>query len=296
MDAALLEQPRDRRFDLPDRGGVMTAMEMGPREQPVDIVFCHANGFNALTYRSILEPLARDCRILAINMRGHGTCELPAQVEGRTSWLDLRDDLVALLNVLAEPPVVVAGHSMGGATGLMAEAIVPSRVRSLVLFDPVIMPKGSRPGPDSAEIGASPLVQGALKRRAVFPSREAALEAYRGRGAFRTWSEEQLADYVAGGFRDRPDGDVELACAPQWEASNFSSHTHDAWGAFFTGRAPIRIFRAEHGSTCRIDGHEDELLATGRVRLEMVPDSSHFLPMERPDLVRDALREAVSQR
>ena len=57
----------------------------------------------------------------------------------------------------------------------------------------------------------------------------------------------------------------------------------------------MRIFRAEHGSTCRIDDHIETLIATGRYQIETVPGTSHFLPMERPDLVREALAQAVAE-
>lgn len=284
-------EPRARRFALDARGGEVAALEFGPQDRPIDVIFCHANGFNARTYRSILAPLAGELRILAIDLRGHGDTTLPAEAEGREGWHDLCDDLVALLQHLDAPPVVLAGHSMGGATALMAEAVVPERVKRLVLFDPVVIPQD--PQFDPAAMRESPLSRGALRRRAVFADRAEALAAYAGRGAFRSWSDEQLADYVAGGFHDRPDGQVELACAPAWEASNFSSHGHDPWAAFRDGRAPIRILRAEEGSTCRIDGREDELAATGRVSVETVPGTSHFLPMERPQLVRDALLDAA---
>ena len=60
-------------FDLPSVGGYGTAIEMGPQDRPVDIVFSHANGFNALTYRSILGPLSDRLRILAIDPRGPDT-------------------------------------------------------------------------------------------------------------------------------------------------------------------------------------------------------------------------------
>jgi pimeloyl-ACP methyl ester carboxylesterase len=166
-------------------------------------------------------------------------------------------------------------------------------VKGLVLFDPVIMPPPPPGGVDEALFSESPLVQGALRRREVFPSPEAAIAAYAGRGAFRTWTPQMLADYVADGFRQRPDGEVELACPPAWEASNFRSHRHDPWDAMERAQAPIRILRAEIASTCRDDPRLDALTAAGRVRLETVPGTTHFLPMERPDLVQAALREAV---
>jgi pimeloyl-ACP methyl ester carboxylesterase len=291
MNATTDNLPRTRMIDLPSRGGAMAAIELGPRDRPVDVIFSHANGFNGRTYRSILSPLAATLRILAIDLRGHGATTLPTVIEGRDGWVEFRDDLLALLATVAEAPVVLAGHSMGGTSSLMAAAADPQRVKALALFDPVVVPVEMQRGPAMLD---NPLLQGALRRRATFPSKGAVVEAYRGRGAFRTWSEEQLADYVEAGFRDTGAGEVTLTCAPGWEASNFGTHNYDAWAAFRESRCPIRILRAEVGSTFRLEGHEAELAALGRVAVETVPGTSHFLPMERPDLVRQTLAEVVA--
>ena len=290
MDSALAEAPRARLIDLKARGGAMAALDFGDPGRPVDIVFVHANGFNARTYRTILEPLAEDLRILAVDQRGHGRSTLPAETVGRTSWNGLRDDLLALLQTLDLNDVVLAGHSMGGTACVLAQALAADRVRRVVLFDPVVMPAA---GPvDPEQLSNSPLVQGALRRRSVFPDKATVVSAYTGRGAFRTWQGEMLADYVADGFRERDDGQVELSCAPEWEASNFASHAHDTWGAFEQAKVPIRILRAEEGSTCREDPKLDALVAAGRIQVEPVAGTSHFLPMERPDLVQAELRAA----
>ena len=291
MDSALAEAPRARLIDLKARGGAMAALDFGDPGRPVDIVFVHANGFNARTYRTILKPLAEDLRILAVDQRGHGRSTLPAETVGRTSWNGLRDDLLALLQTLDLNDVVLAGHSMGGTACVLAQALAADRVRRVVLFDPVVMPAA---GPvDPEQLSNSPLVQGALRRRSVFPDKATVVSAYTGRGAFRTWQGEMLADYVADGFRERDDGQVELSCAPEWEASNFASHAHDTWGAFEQAKVPIRILRAEEGSTCREDPKLDALVAAGRIQVETVAGTSHFLPMERPDLVQAALRAAT---
>ncbi len=291
MDGETQTMPRWRAVALPGRGpGEMAILDYGPTERPVDVVFLHANGFNAMTYRSILSPLARSFRILCVDQRGHGSTTLDAEVEGRADWLDLRDDLVAFLETTDLKDVVLSGHSMGGTASVLAAVEVPGRVKSLRLFDPVVVPnRGAQPE------GAthSPLVEGARRRRAVFPSRQAALDAYRGRGAFRTWPEETLADYVAGGFRDLPSGEVTLACAPAWEASSFMAHGHDTLTAFERVTRPVHILRAEEGSTCRIEEILPALEASGRFHMETVPGTTHFLPMERPELVRASLTEAV---
>ena len=119
-------------------------------------------------------------------------------------------------------------------------------------------------------------------------------EAWRGKGAFRAWTPEMLADYIEDGFHDTPSGEVELNCPPAWEASNFASHGHDPWPSFQSAGVPIRILKAETGSTCRSDGHEAGLTADGRIRLEVIPGTTHFLPMERPDLVRQTLTDLVA--
>ena len=263
----------------------MSVLDFGPEDRAVDIVFSHANGFNSRTYRSLLAPLADDLRILAIDMRGHGLSSLPAQPQALVDWYGHRDDLLALIETATTQPVTLSGHSMGGAASLLAAAAAPERVKALVLFDPVFVD----PATAAANGQTNPLADGAARRRATFPSRAAVIAAYTRRGAFRTWQPEQLADYVEGGFIETADGEVTLACAPAWEAANFRTHGYDALAAFQATTCPIHIFRAEHGSTARLDSYADALAAMGRVTVETVPGTTHFLPMERPDVVRAAL-------
>jgi pimeloyl-ACP methyl ester carboxylesterase len=138
-----------------------------------------------------------------------------------------------------------------------------------------------------------PLTQGALRRRSIFDSFGAAFRAYRGRGAFRTWPEIMLADYVAGGFRERDDGTVELSCAPAWEASNFAAQGNDTWRALDRVAAPIDIYQSATQSVCHISASPGLRRRNPRLHVHTVPQTTHFLPMERPDLVRDALLNAA---
>jgi pimeloyl-ACP methyl ester carboxylesterase len=290
MDAAVFREPRKRALAV--AGGEIAGLEFGPLDRPIDVVFVHANGFNAQTYRVLLSPLAAGLRVLAVDQRGHGRTTLPADPDGRRSWRDLQGDLTGLLDVLDGPPVVLAGHSMGGTVSLLAAAERPERVKGLLLADPVIMPwlatlYAKAPWTSGRLWKSMPLAQSALRRRAVFDDREQVFAGYKGRGAFKTWPETMLADYVAGGFVDRPDGKVELACAPGWEASNYAAQGHDPWRAIRQVEAPTLILKAEKHSTCRAG---DRFARRGRdVRIETIEGTTHFLPMERPDVVRDAL-------
>lgn len=295
MDAIRLSPPRRLSLPVSNRWGEgrMSVLDFGDPKRPVDIVFVHANGFNALTYRTLLAPLSGSLRIRAPDLRGHGATTLPAEVAGRRSWLDHRDDLIALLDDLDGPPVVLAGHSMGGTAALLAAAERPERVAGLVLFDPVIW---SRLGvavfrlPVFNRLASRiPLVRNALRRRAVFDSREQALAAYAGRGAFRGWPEMMLADYLADGLVETPDGFV-LTCDPAWEASNYAAQGHDPWRALKRLDRPVRILKAETGSTCHV-GESPRGLP--HVTVETVPGGTHFFPMLRADVARDALFDAA---
>jgi pimeloyl-ACP methyl ester carboxylesterase len=286
-----LEDLPFRRFSvaLPGRGpGELAVLDFGSLDAPVAGVFLHANGFNAWTYRRLLTPVSRSGRVLAFDQRGHGATTLEARPEGRQDWLDLRDDLLAFLKILDIKDVALCGHSMGGTVSLLGSCEAPDRVRRLLLLDPVMIPRGAAPNGDS-----SPMIAGALRRRAVFASRADARAAYRGRGAFASWPETMIEDYVAEGFVDQPGGDVTLACAPAWEASNYAAQAHDSWGALETYPGSVRILAAETGSTCREPpGFDVEALAP-RVSLTRLAGTTHFLPMERPDLVTEALAETL---
>ena len=275
-----------RSIALPE--GSVSVLDFGDPDRPVDVVFSHGNGFNAMCHRSALAPLADRLRILAVDQRGHGFTGLPLQPEGRTDWNDLGEDLSALLDALKlDRPVVLGAHSMGGVVSLMAAAKRPKLVKAVLAFDPVIANQ-------MWDMNALPerltsFVRSTLRRRRHFADKSEAMAAYRGRGAFATWPDAVLADYVEGGFKTLADGSLELACPPAWEASNYAAQGHDAKSLLLNCPAPVHILRAETGSPCRV-----ELDGGGaHVVMETIVGSTHTLPMERPDLVQAALLRAV---
>jgi pimeloyl-ACP methyl ester carboxylesterase len=299
MDAARFQEPQRRMIPIrsPWGDGEVSVLDFGDPARPVDVVFLHANGLNAMTYRSMLAPLSASLRVIAPDLRGHGATRLKADPRGRRSWRDFRDDVTALLEVLGGPPVTLGGHSMGGTVALAAGAAAPDRVSNLALFDPVIWSRPELalmhlPGAQALARMRVPLIKGALRRRSVFDSRADAFQAYRGRGAFASWPETVLADYVAGGFSDRPDGRVELACKPEWEASNFAAQANSPWRNLSQTPRPILILRGDRGSTCHIREGASLRRRWPHVKVETVT-GGHFFPMERPDLVRDALLDAA---
>ncbi len=273
--------------------GEMAALEFGPDNRAIDILLLHANGFNARTYRQALAPLGAALRVLAVDLRGHGLSRLPTPTTHH-AWKVYADDLLALLRALGAPPRVLAGHSMGATACLLAAPhLTDAGNIALVLFDPVVAGEAVYADSTGALAWDQPLTQAALRRKATFASRTEAATAYRGRGAFKTWPDAVLQDYLADGLRETPDGSVTLACAPAWEAANFAAYAiSNPYAGFAAAAGRLRVLRAETGSTCSVT----EQSATTRwpgIRMETVAGTTHFLPMERPDVVQAALRDAV---
>ena len=251
--------------------------------------FAHATGMCAEIYAELLEPLANDFNIVASDARGHGRSPLPADPAAMTSWRIYEDDLAALLAIYSGGPWVLAGHSMGGTVSLGLAAGRLGIARAIVLVEPAFVPFALAPsftrGPPN------PMAEQAAKRRSVFPNRDAARDNWRGRGVFRDWSEASLDAYVRGALRERSDGQVELACAPAWEAATFIAVATDAEASLAAWQGPLALLHGTRSSTVT-QADADAFAARGTV--ERIEGASHFLPLEHPERVRAAIRAAAA--
>ncbi len=107
------------------------------------LLFSHATGFNAETYRVLLQSLSDRFHIFAEDQRGHGFNSLPTTEGIAKGWTIYRDDVVRFLDGFDGRPMILAGHSMGATISVMAALLRPDLVRGLVLVEPVFM---SKPG------------------------------------------------------------------------------------------------------------------------------------------------------
>ena len=257
--------------------------------------FTHATGFDAQTYQALLTPLQGRFRVTAADMRGHGFSTLPAHPGPQASWSSFAADLAPILDGIDTAPVVLAGHSMGAIVSMMVAGNFPARVRGLVLVEPVLVPHYSRQITKlMAFLGRKPppnsnLAEMAAKRRAIFPSFEMALSSYRGRGAFKSWPDETIADYLRGGLLSTGNGtEMQLACEPLWESAIFQNAPPGIARLASRVRCPLTLIYSGNGTARE---REIQIVARrhGHARLVQVPGTTHFLPMERPDIVQDEI-------
>jgi pimeloyl-ACP methyl ester carboxylesterase len=289
-----------QRRSMPLKDGEIFYLEWDTAPGAPVLVFAHANGFNALTYRSLLEPLTDKFRVVALDMRGHGRTTLPADRALVKGWRAYRDDLLRFVARLGNEPKLLAGHSLGASASLMAAAAKPDIARALVLVEPVLPPNRLAAtalfaGMFGLEDRFLPLVPPAKRRRAKFASREAAAASFVGRGAFRSWPEAMIADYIEGGTVEDGEGGFRLACAPQWEATNFAIYPFNLASLGRRVRAPMTILYGTEHSTVPDDLLRRLVEGHARTRTVRVPGASHFLPMEKPDLVRAEILAAAER-
>ena len=280
------------------RGGDLRLWRHAPRKtegkpEALDLPrvhFAHATGFHGRTYAPLYELLTSRFDVLAWDMRGHGESGSSALRAAFRDWSTYYDDLVALID--REGPLFLAGHSVGAVISLLAAAQRPDKVLGLLLIDPVLLAPRYRWFLLMARlVGAGArfsLARNAARRRRFFESPEATFEAYRGRGAFRTWPDEWLWAYVRHGVVPEGDG-VRLACEPAFESTSFAAVECRPWARARTLTCPITLLVGETGSTCHPHSRRTLQRRYRQTRITTVPGTSHFLPMERPDRMAGAL-------
>jgi pimeloyl-ACP methyl ester carboxylesterase len=199
-------------------------------------------------------------RVLAPDLRGHGR-------SGAGDGYDLRAfaaDLTALLDLLAVGPVVVVGHSLGGAIASVLAVEHPDRVRALVTLDPAVgvgAAHAELAGAVSHQMSGPGAAEFLVETFAVMegPNASAGLAAWHRRRAL--------------GFRWQ-------FLAETWKSQERSGLLYRPAADEYLGRRACPVL------TIYTDAEraewEGSLLTDPRSRAVAWPDSGHWLHQERP--------------
>lgn len=282
------------------RDGHLSVLHFGDMSAPLQLVFLHANGFNAQSYARIFSKLG--AHVVAFDMRGHGQSrDLPQPEIG--GWQIFRDDCVEFFDryvpEMTDKPVCLAGHSFGAVSGILAAPHLKGRLSAYVGFDPVTVPMMFRltsalPGGRAYMKHRLPIAKNAGRRKSVFASPDAAFERYQGRGAFKGMPDEVLRDYIAGGLVPRHDGQWELACRPEWEQNIFVAQWHNLFKAardlpdnsqiiYAGGRVPVSSRRTRASVQA----------AQPNIKVRFDETLGHLFPLHQPDQVVEIFRGAL---
>lgn len=255
--------------------------------------WAHGTGFHARLYTPLLDRLSRLANVSAWDMRGHGASHDAGHLDSYCGWETYYQDLEVLVDQ-AEEPIWLAGHSIGAMCCIALASRRPDKVQGLLIVDPVVMNRWQAMAlPITKRLHKVPRsnhIANAARRRAAFDSRAAARDHYRGRGTFRTWSEDCLKLYVKHGFVDDHEHGVRLAATPAWESATFAGE-HDPWPNIRRlgqwGR-PVSLLAADTETTFPYANRGRFTRLASQTTLESVPGTTHSLPLERPDCVAAA--------
>lgn len=132
------------------------------------LVFVHGGGANAHWWTHVAATFARDHRVLAVDLSGHGDSGHRDRYALET-WID---EVMAVIEVgdVAGPPVVV-GHSMGGFVTIATAARHSPSIAGVIICDSPV----TEPDP---EVGAYH-VRDAFGRPRVYPDQATAMSRFR---------------------------------------------------------------------------------------------------------------------
>ncbi len=256
--------------------------------------FAHGNGYPPGAYQPLIDLLSNRYRILAMRMRPLWE---NASLESFHDWRPLAEDLGNFLGEEGLTGILGAGHSMGATTTLRLALRQPQRFRALTLIDPVFFPPRIVYLNDliyrlRLAYRIQPMVKGTLRRKAVFEDREAMFANYRQKPVFQGISDAGLHAYVDAMAHPRPDGRVELAYPPQWEARVYATGMRadmEIWRALPDLVAPLLIIRGARKGTFWEETGKAVKRRLPTAQVITIPDSTHLVPFEKPNDVADGM-------
>ena len=261
------------------------------------IVFSHANGFPAGTYRVLFEHWrqARH-RVIAVERYGHD----PAYPV-TSNWPHLRDQLLDRIRHEAPAEAVhLVGHSLGGFLSLMAACRQPAVARSVVLLDsPVVAgwrAHGVRVAKATGLIRRVSPGRVSRRRRERWASMDEARAHFSGKSVFARWDPRVLGDYLDAGLEADPSspGGVRLAFQRDVETRIYDTLPHHLGTLVrrHPPRCPVHFIGGTRSAEVRQVGLEMTRAVT-QGRIGWI-EGGHLFPMERPTQTALAVLDALA--
>lgn len=282
MDAmtAAAFPPPDRLLPTPD-GASLAFYRLG-REGAPPLLWGHANGFATAGCRQLLQRLAQDFAVFAWDARGHGASTLPALPMSEAVSLDRLAADAALVGetvaALAGRRPHVAAHSFAGVAVLLA-AQQGAVWASATLFEPPLATRAVLEGPDG-RAGLQQRIEETLARRRRWRGPDHLYERLRGHPAYARIADAVLADHAAALLVQDAESWV-LRCTPETEAAIYRNVSDSrVFDSLDHLSLPATFVAAGGPGGDWLRQVQAPAAAALRGRFEVLPDTTHFMPLE----------------
>jgi pimeloyl-ACP methyl ester carboxylesterase len=261
---AAVTVPGGRILHLP--GGDMQVLETGPRRAP-PIVLLHCFACSLAWWQRLMPLLARDHRVIALDLRGYGGSEKPTSGYSMAGQADFVAEALKRLGVHR---ATVVGHSLGGTVATALTEIPGDYVGRLVIVDQAPDERFATAIDFAEELTTAPVIGEALWQLIPdFAVREGLQVAF------------------APGF-EVPDGFVD-----GFDQMTYTSYASDDEESAYLGEEPLnrRIERAGvpllaiFGAEDQIYEAESAVAAYAKVpgaRTALIPGAGHSPNVEKP--------------
>ncbi|MDG1339479.1 MAG: alpha/beta fold hydrolase [Paracoccaceae bacterium] len=110
---------------------MLNTIEHGARTERPDLLIAHGLFGSGRNWGAIAKRVSDSRRVMAVDMRNHGT----SPRFDTNSYPDMAGDLAQVLEGSVDAPSDVLGHSMGGKSAMVLALTRPELVRRLIIAD-----------------------------------------------------------------------------------------------------------------------------------------------------------------
>lgn len=235
---------------------------------PHTLVMVHGGGANAHWFDGIGRALAHGCRVLAVDLRGHGdsTWAEPPVYTFEAHMQDLR----ALCQAEGITAPLLVGHSMGGIVLTQYAGTWPQEVGALIVCD-------SRPvySADAAE----GLQQMGRRQSREYPTLEEYIAHFRIRPEGLRAPATMHAYIARSAARQLPNGQWSHKIDRRVYAQRTSSDTFPFWQRI---TCPTLVLRAQHSPRLTPELLRDIQAVCPHMEWAEVPEAGHHLMLDQP--------------
>ena len=280
-------RPQDCHIEL--RGLPFHYRDWGGTGQPV--LLLHGLASTCHIWDLVAPALAADFRVVALDQRGHGQS---AQVDEGYDFTTVCGDAAAFIASMGWQRTVIVGHSWGADVALELAVAQPDTISGIVFVDGGTIDISNRPGRTREQIRedmAPPIFTGFTPQMMR--------ERVESNGRFGPNPPAAVTEAVLANFHTQEDGTIQ---------SNLRRENHlriidalwDHKPAELYGRlqCPVLILPARQSNPDATDRRfrREESIARAESLLPSsktvwMEDSIHDVPLQRPQLVADTIRE-----